>query len=232
MIFGSLQKAYNPSTGKFYTEVVGDLVMKQAGGAKAASGILFGVGTTANPATTAVADAKFVEIRAKSTATSGDNRLMYLRYNLAGAGASGECLRAFTDLTAAVSTARGAHISLQVSSTGYVSGLGVGLDTQLYVGNSTVAGGTYAAVNAEIYTAGASSSLASCTSAFFRAVNNGSAAATVDDYAVLFDLSGFTSGAAKLWYDHQGTAPVNVEEWVKVRTPAGIRWLPLYNAVV
>jgi hypothetical protein len=206
------------------------------GAAASASGLLMGVGTTAAPAATSTADQKFVEIRTKSTATSGDSRNTWLRHDIGGAGGSGECFRAITDLTAAATNARGTQISLQVSNTGYVTGLGVGVDAQLYVANAALhANGTYAAVNSEIYSVGASSSVAAATEvSFFRAVNNGNATGmgTVDDKAYLFVLSGFTSGAAKLWYDHQGTAPTNVEEWVKVKTPSGDRWIALYNAVV
>jgi hypothetical protein len=135
-----------------------------ASSAVSASGLLMGVGTSANPVVTATADAKFVEIRAKTTATSGDNRLQYLRYEIGGAGAGGECLRAFTDLTAAATTAHGAHISLQADSTGYVTGLGVGVRGQLYVGDAAVAAnGTYYGMQAEIYSEGTSSSLAATT---------------------------------------------------------------------
>jgi len=77
--------------------------------AESASGLLMGVGTSAAPATTSTADAKFVEIRAQTTATSGDNRLAYLRYDIAGA-TGGECIRAFTKVSAACTTVRGAHI--------------------------------------------------------------------------------------------------------------------------
>jgi hypothetical protein len=194
-----------------------------------------GVGTTSSPATTSTADAKFIEVRAKSTATSGDNRLCYFRYDMDGAGASGESFRSFTDLGAAVGTARGAQISLQAGATGYVTGLGVGVDTQLYVKNEALGGGTYAAINAEVYSEGASTTVAGATNvAFARFVNGGNATgmATVDAKAVLFDISGFSSGASSLWYDHQGTAPTNVEEWIKIKTPAGVRYLAVYNAVV
>jgi hypothetical protein len=198
--------------------------------------VLLRAGSSASPESTSRADDKFFEFRCKSTATSGDNRLMYLRYDMDGAGASGETLRAFTDLGAACSTARGAQISLQAGATGYVTGLGVGVDAQLYLKNEALAAnGTYAASNAEIYSAGASTTAAGATTvAFQRFANSGNATgmATVDAKAVLFDLSGFGSGASNLWYDHQGSAPANIEEWVKVKTPGGIRYLPLYNAVV
>lgn len=132
--------------------------------AESASGLLAGIGTSSAPASTSTAGANFVEVRAKTEATSGDNRLGYFRYDIGGAGASGECLRAFTDLTAAAATARGAHISLQVGATGYISGLGVGVDAQLYVKNEAVhAAGTYYAGQSSVYFAGSTGSLAAVT---------------------------------------------------------------------
>jgi hypothetical protein len=193
-------------------------------------------GESGSPVSAPTANIKWLEYRARSTATSGDNRLAYLRFDLDGAGASGECLRAFTDLGAALATARGAHISLQASNTGYITGLGAGLDAQLFLADAALpAGGTYCVVNTEIYSNGTTSTPAAVTTlAFQRFVNGGDAtgATAVDAKAFLFDLSGFSSGAASLWYDHQGSAPANIEEWLKVKTPAGTRWLPLYNAVV
>lgn len=209
---------------------------KLGSAAASASGLLMGVGTTLAPAATSTADTNFVELRTKTTATTGDSRLGYYRHDLGGAGVSGECIRALTDLTAAASTARGTQISLQAGATGYVTGLGVGVDAQLYIKNEALhANGTYTVVNSEIYSEGATSSVAAATEvAFFRAANSGNAtgAGTVDSKAFLFDLTGFTSGASNLWYDHQGAAPTNVEEWLKVKTPSGTRYLPLYNAVV
>jgi len=175
--------------------------LNAAGGADPANALLMGVGTSADPATTAVASKNFIELRTQSSATSGDSRSVYLRHNLSGAGQSGECIRAFTDLTAAVATARGAQISLQVGSTGYVSGLGVGVDAQLYVKGSIVpAGGTYAVLNAEIY-GEASADISAVTSlAYIRAVNNGNATAMgiVDDKAYLMSIVGHTVGAGNM----------------------------------
>jgi hypothetical protein len=186
--------------------------------------------------TDATANLKYHETRVKSTATSGDNRLSYSRFDLDGAGASGDCARVLTDLGAAVDTARGGHFSLQAGETGYVTGLGAGLDAQLYIQNEVLhANGTYTAFNTEIYSAGSTSSVAGATSVSFYRVSNGgdaTGAATVDAKAVLFNLTGFSSGSTSLWYDHQGTAPTNVEEWIKVKTPAGTRYLALYDAVV
>jgi len=178
----------------------GKINLYRAGSAAAsASGLLMGVGTTAAPATTADADKKFIEIRTKSTATSGDSRNIWLRHDIGGAGGSGECARFITDLTAAAATARGAQISLQPDDTGYVTGLGVGVDGQLLFGDAALgAGGTYAVNNAEIYSGGSSTDVAACTKlSVFRAVNGGDAtgAATVDLKANFLEVTGFTAAA-------------------------------------
>jgi len=205
------------------------------GGAESASGLFMGAGTSGDPATTSTADAKFIEFRCQTTATSGDNRLMYLRYDMNGAGASGECIRAFTKMTAALPTARGAHISLDGDTNGSITGLGVAVDAQWLIADTSFSGGTYAVINAEMYSAGSSSDITGVTDAgYIRIVNAGDSTGkgTVDDKAFLFILEGFTSDASHMWYDHQGSAPANVEEWIRVKTPSGTRYIALYNAVV
>lgn len=47
-----------------------------------------------------------------------------------------------------------------------------------------------------------------------------------DDVGLLFDISGVTSGAGKFWYDNTDGA---YDEWLKVRTPSGIRYIPLMD---
>lgn len=169
-----------------------------SGAAPASSGLLMGGGTTAAPNTTDVADAKFLEFRCQSTATSGDNRLAYLRYELASTG-GGECLRAFTKLAATVGTARGAHISLDIddSPAGQVTGLGVGVDAQIAIGNGALSSGTFAVVNAEIFTTGDDADPAGNRISCFRAVNNGSSngKADVDDDAAIFAVDGFSAAS-------------------------------------
>ena len=162
--------------------------------AQSASGLIMGLGTTAAPAETDEADAKFIEYRCKSNAPSGDNRLLYLRYDLDGGG-GGECIRAFTELGADVGTARGAHVSLEVSSTANCSGLGVGVDAQINIEAGALDQGTYAAVNAEIYSGDATSDPGGQAIACYRAVNNGNATgkADVDDDAAILAVDGFTA---------------------------------------
>lgn len=171
------------------------------GGAASASGLLMGVGTTANPATSSTPNDLFAEFRCQSSATSGDNRLLYMRYELTGAAGGGECLRAFSKISAAVGTARGAHISLDVNTTGSVTGLGVGVDAQILVPDQALGGGTYGVINSEIYSGGSSSSVAASDIAFFRAVAGGDAtgAGTVDTGAHLFSIQGLSEGTGNLF---------------------------------
>jgi hypothetical protein len=126
--------------------------------------LIAGGGTSARPVTTSVAGKKMLEFRGKTEATSGDNRLGYFRYDIAGAGASGECIRAFTDLTAEAGSAHGSHFSLQAGATGYITGQGIGCRNQLYIKDEAVhANGTYYGSQSEVYMAGSNSSLASVT---------------------------------------------------------------------
>lgn len=160
--------ATGPSVGQVPDQdtLFGETVqIVQGTAAKAADAVLLGGGTSALPNTSSTADAKFIEFRCKTTATSGDNRLAYLRYEQAGAGGGGEALRAFTVMTAALGTAHGAHLSLlTTSTTGYVTGLGAGMRATLQVANAAVpAGGTYYGAQVEIYSDGASSSVAAVT---------------------------------------------------------------------
>jgi len=158
------------------------------GGAASASGLLMGVGTSANPATTAVAGAIFSEFRTQSTATSGDSRSLYLRHDINGAGGGGEALRAFAKITAAASTARGAHISLDLDAAGSVSGFGAGVDAQVLFGDAAYTN-TVTAINAELYAAGTSTDVTAGKGSFLRCVVGGDATGV----ASLEDNAGFIS---------------------------------------
>ena len=206
------------------------LFWKAQGGANAVNALLMGIGTSASPATTSTASKFFMEFRCQSTATSGDNRLLYMRYELNGTG-GGDCLRAFTKLTATVGTARGAHISLDISSTGSASGLGIGFDGQLLVFNGALTGGTYAALSSEIFSAGSSTDVSGVTEiSFFRFANAGDATgrATVDTDAFLLSIQGMTAGTGSLI--ELGTGMGTVTGTMKIKIGSDIRFIPFYSA--
>lgn len=201
-----------------------------SGGAIAANALLNGVGTSASPATTSVAGKFFLEYRCQSTATSGDNRLLYMRYELNGTG-GGECLRAFTKVTAVVGTARGAHISLDVSTTGAISGLGVGVDAQLLLPGEAGVSGTWACVNAEIFTV-ASTTVGSITAlSMFRAGASGDSTAinNIDDNGFFLELFGITAATGNIIDTNITTH--TAYGGLKVKIPGvGTRWLALVSA--
>jgi hypothetical protein len=167
------------------------------------SALLFGAGSSASPLTSSTADKKFLEFRLKNSATSGDNRGMYLRLYLAGAGGGGEAARIFTTVDdVAAGTAHGAHISLNFDTSGSVTGLGVAGRNTLHIPNvASWSPGTLAAVQAEIYSDGTNSDAGGATKlSYFRVVNDGHASgiADVDDDVCLFSINGHTIGAGNM----------------------------------
>lgn len=196
--------------------------------AASASGLLYGVGTSANPAATSTAGAFFTEIRAKNTATSGDNRLDYRRFELAGANPTGggECLRAFTTMGAIVDTARGGHISLVLNTAGRTTGTGTGLQSTLQVPAGTNTGQLFAHI-ANIWLDSASAMTMPTEHGIIRLAVDGDA--TQNDavkYAINF--SGVQATAASSGVTDMvttGCADATSDTRVKVRINGTDYWL-------
>ena len=197
------------------------------GAAAAASGLIIGGGTTANPCTTATASAKFLELRCRTTATSGDNRLAYLRYDVAGAGAGGECLRAYTAMTAAGSTCPGAHVSLDVSATGYITGLGAGVRGQLYVTGIVPAGGTYYGMMAEMYFDPSATIAAPTEHAILAIQANGDATAAATCLNAISFVGGAASGGGQMI--SPGSSMSTVTGTIRVLINGAVRYIPYYS---
>lgn len=152
-------------------------------------------GTSAAPVTEDTANMKFMAFYFDNGATSGDNRGMYLRQYLTGAGGGGEAARIFTTCEdVACGTAHGAHISLNFGDTGSVTGLGVAMRGTLHVpDDASWAPGTVSSLQAEIYSDGSDSDTDGATEvSFIRVVNAGHAdgIADVDDDAFLLSIQG------------------------------------------
>ena len=191
--------------------------------------LMFGGGTSDNPATTSNADAKFVEFRCQTTADSGDNRLVYLRYALEGDG-GGECLRAFTNVNENVGTAHGAHISLSFEATAggsECSGLGAALRATTHIPNvaSWAPTGTLTGLQVDIHSDGSASDPAGLTElSFIRISNSGdtTGAADVDDDAFLFSLQGFTLGAGHtIGANTAAGTTLDFTNWVPIKIKIG-----------
>jgi hypothetical protein len=151
--------------------------------------ILMAAGASSTRATTATANKNFMEFRFENTATSGDNRGIYNRLYLGGAGGGGESLRSFTTVDdVAAGTAHGAHISLNFNATGSVTGQGIAGRNTLHVPDAAMSGGTVAALQGEIYADGSSSDISGTTAhGVFRCVVGGDAtgAATVVNFMTM-----------------------------------------------
>jgi len=196
-------------------------------------GGLVKAGTSVAPVTEDTANMKFMSFYFDDGATSGDARGMYLRLYLTGAGGGGEAARIFTTVDdVAGATAHGAHISLNFDATGSVTGLGVAGRNTVHVPNAALTGGTYAALQAEIYAEGASSDVAGATAySFLRVVADGNATgkANVDANAVLIDFSGVTAASGTLidtditTHTAYGGIPVNIPG-------VGVRYIALVSA--
>jgi len=166
------------------------------------------VGTAAAQYTSSVVDKKFREYRYACSAASGDARGIYNRLYLTGAGGGGESLRSYTELVAVTgATAHGAHISLgfgEATVAGSITGLGVAVRATLGLPDAALkaAGGTYAALQAEIYAFGAGSTpVGSTRMSFLRFCcdGNGTGKTAINTSAFLMELAGFTAGGGLIF---------------------------------
>jgi hypothetical protein len=184
------------------------------------------------------ANIRFLNLLNTTSATSGDNRGIYNRLYMTGAGGSGESLRTYTDIVGvAVGTAHGAHISLGMGESttgGSVTGLGVAMRATLGLPDVALgAAGTYAAIMPEIYAFGASSSPAAVTElSFIRCVAGGDSTGrgAIDDKAYLFVIDGVAEGAGNMVvasnteanYASAARCKINgVEKWLMFASASG-----------
>lgn len=124
------------------------------------------IGTSASPEAMntagSIGDARYFS----TTATSGTTYGKYNKLSASGIGVEAIADRNKVVLSAAAANAHGSHDTLEVTSTGYVSGLGTAIRGNIVFGSNTVVpAGTYYAVMAEIYAAGNVSSMPAASNA-------------------------------------------------------------------
>ena len=215
-----------------------DALQLNGNSAADSAGLILGSGTAASPATTATADKNFIEFRVENTATSGDNRGMYLREYLAGAGGGGEALRVFTTVDdVAAGTAHGMHCSLNFDTSGSVTGQGIAGRFTLHMPSTALSASnvTYAAIQAEIWSDGATSDPAGNLLSAIRVVNGGNTtgAADVDDDCALLDLQGWTAASGNMFTTGNTAATVagNLSAALRVRVGSTTYYIPLATAL-
>ena len=175
---------------------------KGGAGLSSSGAILMGSGSSTTKSSVTDAGKNFLSFYLENKATSGDNRGMYLRHYISGAGGGGDAARIYSTVNdVAAATVHGAHISLNFGTTGTVTGQGIAarhtltLPTTAFASNVTVA-----ATESEIWSDGSASSPGASTKLSFHRFNNGgdtTGSANVDTYANIFEFQGLTAGAAK-----------------------------------
>jgi len=189
-------------------------------------------GTSAVPLVNDTANTEFVSRYYDCGATSGDARGDYLKLSITGAAGGGEALRAITDVSnVAAATARGAHISLTLGTTGSVTGLGAAFGSTLHIPGA-MTGGTYASANIEVWADAAASSLASATSKSFIRVGvggNATGLALLDAELSLFDFYGVTAGSGT--FINTDITTHTAYAGIPVNIPGvGVRYIALVSA--
>jgi hypothetical protein len=211
------------------------LVLKANGGADN-SALLLGGGTGGSPATTAVANKNFVEVRGETTATTAgsDTRTAYLRLYLNGATTGGgDAVRAFATVGAAIGTAHGAHNSASFGTNGKVTGQAIAGRNTLHVPNRELAaGGTYYAAQAEIYCDGNSADISPVTKHAILSLNVAGGNATAQNLvknAISLDLSAGTDGTGNMVYTHTHD-PTNAAGSIRILVNGTARYLKFWAA--
>jgi hypothetical protein len=182
------------------------------------------LGTSGTPLTSATADNKFVEIRATTTATTGDIRGIYTALTMnGGTGLQGEAIRGRTIVTATTTGSHGGHFGLEYGAGGSITGLGAGCRATFMCPNSAISG-TVCGGMSELWAEGASSDFSGATHAIHRFVMDGNATG-IDTAVNVFDFAGLGTST-------QFVAATNatIDHALQVRVNGVTYWIGLYDA--
>jgi len=204
---------------------------RAAGGADAAAALLAGVGTTANPATTAVADQNFLEFRTQSSAVTGDARGLYMQLDQTGVGGGGDAVRGRALVTAAGTggTIDGGSFTLEYNG-GSVAGQGTGCRSNVVLPNAASGAGTVWGGMSE-FALGGTSFVNGLTDHAIHAFGTiGGDAATRDaQITKLFKVYGHTSTSGGIYYANGGVVGSKAAS-LKIDVDGVDYWIWLYDA--
>ena len=122
--------------------------------------------------------------------------------------------------------ANGLYGYLEFGASGRVTGLASGTIGEIVL-SAGCTQGTYAAFEAEIGMP--SGAVTGTNTSFFYLSTYGADKATFDTSGTLFNLAGVTKGSGKLLQDTTAGPTIRPVQVLKVVTPDGIRYLPLYS---
>jgi hypothetical protein len=164
--------------------------------------------------------------RSSSNTGSSDIATVSVTQTMTGAGGVGWAVKGDLEANVALGGyANGVYGYLAFGASGRVTGLASGTVGEIVL-SAACTQGTYACFEAEM---GMPSGAACGTDAsFFYLSSYGADAATFDATGTFFNLAGVTKGSTKLLQDTTSGATIRPVQVLKVRTPDGIRYLPLY----
>jgi hypothetical protein len=146
---------------------------------------------------------------------------------LTGAGAVGWASKSVLNADVALGAyANGLYGYLAFGASGRVTGLASGTVGEIVM-SAGCTQGTYAAFEAEIGMP--SGAVTGTNTSFFYLSSYGADKATFDTSGTLFNLAGVTKGSGKFLQDTTSGATARPTSVIKVITPDGTRFLPLYS---
>ena len=162
-----------------------------------------------------------------SSTGSSDASAVSTSLTMTGAGGVGWATKSALSANVALGAyANGLYGYLEFGASGRVTGLASGTVGEIVL-SAGCTQGTYAAFEAEI---GLPSSAATGTNtSFFYLSTYGANKAAFDTSGTLFNLAGVTKGAGKFLQDTTSGSTARPTSVIKVITPDGTRFLPLYS---
>jgi hypothetical protein len=145
---------------------------------------------------------------------------------MTGAGGVGWAVKGDLEANVALGAyANGAYGIIAFGASGSVTGLASGVVGEVVM-SAGCAAGTYAAFEAELgFPTGA---VTGTNTSFFYLSTYGADKAIFDTNGTLFNLAGVTKGSGKFLQDTTAGATIRPVQVIKMLTPDGVRYLPLY----
>ena len=165
---------------------------------------------------------------AVTNATTGSSNAVASTTTLTLTGVGGVGWASKSDLEANVALgayANGLYGYLAFGASGRVTGLASGTVGEIVL-SAGCTQGTYAAIEAEIGMP--SGAVTGTNTSFLYLSSYGADKATFDTSGTLFNLAGVTKGSGKFLQDTTAGSTIRPVQVIKVVTPDGIRYLPLY----
>lgn len=169
-----------------------------------------------------------------SASTDGGTTVVPTKFDatMTGAGGVGRALEAELDISDVTlgSWSNAARFIVKRNDDGHASGLLSVINAEMEFPGAA-GEGTTAIYEGELVFPASYSGSAPINLLDFRWTGDSTSIANGAAATALFSITGVASAADGFWEDGTVGTPANVDEWIRVRTPGGDRWLALFNAI-